>query len=49
MVQPDRSGSNTSSLGARGLQKGVGHRRNFVGYVGLYKYAVFDIKLAYNH
>ena len=33
--------------GARGPQRGAGHQKNLVGY--MYKFAVFDIKLAYNH
>jgi len=33
--------------GVQGSPKGAGHRKNLVGY--MYKYAVFDIKLAYNH
>jgi len=28
--------------------KGGGNQKHFVAYIG-YKYAVFDIKLAYNH
>ena len=33
--------------GVRALRRWAGHLKNFVGY--MYKYAVFDIKLAYNH
>jgi len=34
-------------VGVQGYPKGTGHRKNFVRY--MYKYAVCDRKLAYNH
>jgi len=34
-------------FGGQGSPKGAGRRKNLVGYTYMYKYAVFDIKLAY--
>jgi len=36
------------AVGEPGL-KGTGHRKKIVGYAYMYKYAVFDIKLAYKY
>jgi len=35
------------TLGAKGLRRVAGHRKKIVGH--MLKYAVFDIKLTFNH